>query len=254
MRELVHLQGDFVDSRKRRSTRRAGDSPESRGGRSIRRTVDPEKIVDSHSPVGARWPVAALPLLVLLLAAAAPPCDAHPHVFVSNRMTVLFDQGALQGITFQWTFDDMFSAMILADYDPAHTHQFDAARTKELKAGAFDNLENYHYFVAISIGKTPVRRLSIERFAPSVTDKGRLVYSFFIPVKLTVTPEEQTVALTVYDDSYYVAFDILHVQDVEVQAGPEVACALAVQKTKVKPAWPGQYMPDQLVIRFKETS
>ena len=195
-----------------------------------------------------------IPAAILLLAAAALPCAAHPHVFVSNRMTVLFDQGALQGITFQWTFDDMFSAMILADYDPAHTHRFDGARTKALKAGAFDNLENYHYFVAISIGSTPMRRLSIERFVPSVTEKGRLVYSFFIPVKLAVTPEEKTVALTVYDDSYYVAFDILHVQDVEVQAGPEVACTLAVQKTKVKPAWPGQYMPDQLVIRFKETS
>jgi ABC-type uncharacterized transport system substrate-binding protein len=175
-------------------------------------------------------------------------------VFVSNRMAVLFDQGALQGITFRWTFDDMFSAMILADYDPAHTRQFDAARAKALKAGAFDNLENYHYFVAISVGRTPVRRFSIERFTPSVTDNGRLVYSFFIPVKLAVTPEEQTVALTVYDDSYYVAFDILHAEDVEVQAGPAVACTLAVQKTKVKPAWPGQYLPDQLVIRFKETS
>ena len=27
---------------------------------------------------------------------------------------------------------------------------------------------------------------------------------------------------------------------------------LAVEKSKVKPLWPGQYMPDNLVIRFKE--
>ena len=57
-----------------------------------------------------------------------------------------------------------------------------------------------------------------------------------------------------YDDSYYVAFDLLHLDDVTVQAGPEVTCRLSIEKTKVKPLWPGQYMPDQLVIRFKGSS
>ena len=60
-----------------------------------------------------------------------------------------------------------------------------------------------------------------------------------------------TVLLTVYDDTYYVAFDILHVDNVKVQSGSDVGCSLSIQKTRVKPQWPGQYMPDQLVIRFK---
>jgi ABC-type uncharacterized transport system substrate-binding protein len=191
---------------------------------------------------------------LLLLGATAAPSFAHPHVFISNRMTVQFDQGMLQGIAFQWTFDDMFSAMILSDYDPRHTGQFDAARAKALKAGAFDNLENYHYFIAISIGNKPVRRFGIEQFEPRITDKERLVYTFFVPLNLAVGTAEQTVVLTVYDDSYYVAFDLLHAEDVTVQAGSGIACALSVQKTKVKPLWPGQYMPDQLYIRFKESS
>ena len=67
-------------------------------------------------------------------------------------------------------------------------------------------------------------------------------------------PEGQSVRVTVYDDSYYVAFDLLHVEDVTVQAGQDVTCALSIEKTKVKPLWPGQYMPDQLVISFKGNS
>jgi ABC-type uncharacterized transport system substrate-binding protein len=193
-------------------------------------------------------------VVALLVGVALGAASAHPHVFVSNRMTVQFDEGALKGIAFQWTFDEMFSAMILSDFDPRHTGQFDAARAQALKAGAFDNLENYHYFIAIAVGNKPVRRFSIEQFTPSVTDKGRLVYTFFVPLKLAAGAAEQTVALTVYDDSYYVAFDLLHVQDVTVQAGPGVSCELAVQKAKVKPLWPGQYMPDQLSIRFKEST
>ncbi|MGA2479949.1 MAG: DUF1007 family protein [Spirochaetia bacterium] len=53
------------------------------------------------------------------------------------------DGGMLQGVSFTWTFDEMFSNMILSDYDPKYTGQFDAAQAKALKQGAFDNLENY---------------------------------------------------------------------------------------------------------------
>jgi ABC-type uncharacterized transport system substrate-binding protein len=193
-----------------------------------------------------------IPALLLVLGTATPAL-AHPHVFIANRTTVSFAKGTLQGFGFQWTFDPMFSSMILGDYDPGTTGRFDASRAAALKAGAFDNLVNYHYFIAIWVGGKPLKELVIQKFTPSVTDKGRLVYSFFVPVKLPVTTEPQTVMLTVYDDTYYVAFDLLHVGDVTVQSGPDVACELSVQKTKVKPQWPGQYMPDQLVVRFKES-
>jgi len=192
--------------------------------------------------------------LSLLLFVGIFPALAHPHVFINNQMTVLFEAGALQGISFQWTFDDMFSNMILSDYDPKHTGQFDAARIKALKEGAFDNLENYHYFVAMTIGTKPVTHFKIERFTPSVTGTNKLVYSFFIPLRVAVQAKEQSIRLTVYDDTYFVAFDLLHLEDVTVTAGPDIACDLAIEKTKVKPQWPGQYMPDQLVIRFKGIS
>lgn len=192
--------------------------------------------------------------LVLVVAlGSAVSAAAHPHVFIDNRTTLVFDQRVFQGISLQWTFDPMFSTMILGDYDPDHTGHFDASRAAALKRGAFDNLVNYHYFVAIWVAGTPVKKLVIERFTPSVTNKGQLVYSFFIPLHIPVKADEQTVLLTVYDDTYYVAFDILHARDVAVNAGPDVACSLAVQKQKVKAQWPGQYMPDQLVIRFKES-
>jgi ABC-type uncharacterized transport system substrate-binding protein len=195
-----------------------------------------------------------LVVIVMLLAAVVHSAFAHPHVFIHNVMTVVFDGGTLKGIGFTWTFDDMFSNMILTDYDPKRTGQFDAARAKALKEGAFDNLENYHYFIALAVGKKRVEKLRIEKFTPSVAEKTRLVYSFFIPLNVTVQPTEQSVLLTVYDDTYFVAFDILHLEDVTVQAGQDVTCNLSIEKTKVKPLWPGQYMPDQLVIRFEGSS
>jgi ABC-type uncharacterized transport system substrate-binding protein len=193
-------------------------------------------------------------LALVLLFAAAFPAFAHPHVFVNNHTTVVFDGTMLKGVRFTWVFDDMFSNMILSDYDPKHAGHFSAAQVKALKEGAFDNLENYHYFVAFALGRKELTHFKIEDFTPSVTEGKKLVYTFFVPLAVPAQPTEQTVRITVYDDSYYVAFDLLHLTDVTVETGEGVTCVPSIEKTKVKPLWPGQYMPDQLVIRFKGNS
>jgi ABC-type uncharacterized transport system substrate-binding protein len=191
--------------------------------------------------------------LIVVVVCLAAPLWAHPHVFIADRLTVVFDKGVLQGISFEWTFDDVFSSMILTDYNPKHNAQLTEAQNAAIKAGAFDNLVSYHYFLAFWIGGKPLKSFSVERFTAIVKDGRTLVYTFFVPLNVPVHAAEQTVLATVYDDSYYVAFDILKTDAVTVQADADVTCSLSIQKTKVKPEWPGQYMPDQLVIAFKET-
>ena len=154
-------------------------------------------------------------------------------------MTVVFDGGMLKGVRFTWTFDDMFSNMILSDYDPKHTGHFDAAQVKAVKEGAFDNLENYHYFVAFAVGKKQLSHFKIEQFTPSVTEGNKLVYSFFVPLNVPVQANEQSVRITVYDDSYYVAFDLLHLTDVTVQAGEDVAIRALHREDEGKAALAG---------------
>jgi ABC-type uncharacterized transport system substrate-binding protein len=191
---------------------------------------------------------------VIFAAVTVVPVFAHPHVFINNKMTVLFEGGMLKGIAFRWTFDEMFSAMILTDFKPDAEGSFSAKTASGIKAGAFDNLENYHYFLAFSIGNKPLKKIQIEEFTPSVVEGGKLVYAFFVPLNLPVTGQEQAVRVTVYDDSYYVAFDVMHADDAVIKGAEGVSVTLSVEKTRVKPVWPGQYMPDQLVIRCKESS
>ena len=193
-------------------------------------------------------------LVILFASLAAVSACAHPHVFINNKMTVLFEAGKLSGISFRWAFDDMFSEMILTDFKPNVDGNFTAKQTATIKSGAFDNLENYHYFLAFFIGKRPLKKIRIEQFTPSVVEGSKLVYSFFVPLDLPVTAEEQSVRITVYDDTYFVAFDLMHADDVAVKGDDGISVGLSIEKTKVKPLWPGQYMPDNLVIRFKEGS
>lgn len=184
----------------------------------------------------------------------APVVVAHPHVFINNKVTVVFDGGKLSGMTFRWAFDDMFSEMLLTDFKPDAEGNFTPKVIATIKAGAFDNLENYHYFLAFFIGSKRLKKVRIEQFTPSVVEGKQLIYSFFVPLDLPVTAAEQTVRVTVYDDTYFVAFDLLHADDVTVKGDQGISVALSIEKTKVKPLWPGQYMPDQLVIRYMEGS
>jgi len=196
----------------------------------------------------------SLGLGLLLAALCAWPALAHPHVFINNKMTLVFDGGILKGMSFRWEFDEMFTAMILADFKPQAGGTFTAKVASGIKTFAFDNLENYHYFLVFSVGKKQLSRIKIEQFVPSVTNDKKMVYTFFVPLDVPVTADEQTVRVTVYDDSYFVAFDIMHVEDAAVTGGQDVSVSLSIEKEKVKPLWPGQYRPDQLVIRFKESS
>jgi len=193
-------------------------------------------------------------LAVILATTAAASAFAHPHVFINNTMTIVFDGAMLKGMTFRWVFDDMFSEMILTDFKPDGEGKFSAKQTAGIKSGAFDNLENYHYFLVFYVDGKRLRKLRIEQFTPSVIDGGKLVYSFFVPLEVPASADEHSVRVTVYDDTYFVAFDLMHAEDVTVKGDDAVSVVLSIEKSKVKPVWPGQYMPDNLVIRFKEKS
>jgi ABC-type uncharacterized transport system substrate-binding protein len=190
----------------------------------------------------------------LLGTVAALSAFAHPHVFINNTMTVLFDGGALKGMTFHWVFDDMFSEMLLTNFKPDGEGGFSAKQTAQIKSGAFDNLKDYHYFLVFSINGKRLQKIRIEQFTPSVVEGAKLVYSFFVPLDVPISADDQTVRVTVYDDTYFVAFDLMHADDVTVKGDDGVSVGLSIEKSKVKPLWPGQYMPDNLVIRFKEKS
>ena len=49
--------------------------------------------------------------------AASQSLHAHPHVFIVQRINIVFDDQGLAGFRIHWRFDDMFSSMIAGDHD-----------------------------------------------------------------------------------------------------------------------------------------
>ena len=188
-----------------------------------------------------------------LLLALVPALDlhAHPHVFISSLVAVDFEGPSLSRISVEWTFDELFSQMIVADYDRGKKGSFTEAEAAALKKGAFDNLRNYHYFLALYLDGKPIALPPIETSSPRYATGGSSIPSLCrsrAPDRRGAAANSGSPSTTI---RYYVAFDKMSPSDVALRSGDSIAAAISIEKTKVKAEWPGQFMPDQIVLRMK---
>jgi ABC-type uncharacterized transport system substrate-binding protein len=135
---------------------------------------------------------------------------AHPHVFIDYTVDFVFDQSGLVGIRTEWYFDEMYSSMLLQDYDVDNNGMFSPDEIVVTERDAFSNLENYNYFVDITMQSTCYKVEKVKDFSADVRD-DRVVYTFFIPYMVQVTGSYQDVEVCMYDETYYV--DLLPMGD-----------------------------------------
>jgi len=135
------------------------------------------------------------------LAVLAGPLSAHPHVWVDVKAEVILAQGVVDGVWTEWTFDDMFSQLILTDNDPNGTGKVDAKMNASIKKGYFDNLRNYDYFSHFFVGAKELKVPVPQKFQATITPDGRVKYRFYLPLAAPLGPS--TFSVSFYDDSYF---------------------------------------------------
>jgi len=57
-------------------------------------------------------------LSIFLLFSLPGNALSHPHVFIYNSIKVVFDKKGLVGFRVKWVFDEMFSNMLIYDFEP----------------------------------------------------------------------------------------------------------------------------------------
>lgn len=146
----------------------------------------------------------ALAVIVGVCLFPRPMVEAHPHIFIVQRLNLTFDDKGLAGIGVNWLFDDMFTSMILEDHDRNANGRLEPSEIKTVKAQAFDYIAEFNYFVFITIGNRPFMVKFIQDFNASLSD-GKLIYEFFIPCHVTAIDTPKKIKISTYDPSYYSA-------------------------------------------------
>ena len=128
--------------------------------------------------------------------------QAHPHVFIDAQIKVYFDADGLKGFNIVWTFDKMFSELMLDEFDDDVDDNFNQEEQKQIYLKAFSNLKKHAYFTKIVIDNKPFDIKNIANFKAEINE-GVMTYSFFIPCPIVISSTKKKVLVYTYDDSYY---------------------------------------------------
>jgi ABC-type uncharacterized transport system substrate-binding protein len=149
----------------------------------------------------ARW--AAVAIYALIPTGAL----AHPHVFVDVALTLRYDpQGRLTTVDEVWTYDELYSLLILTEIGGQGSGNFGPAQLAALRRidSNFDPLNGGQMALEVAgaaVATAPPRYLS------TGLNGDRVVTHRSHTLKQPVSGENQ-VSIRVYDPSYYVDFSM----------------------------------------------
>jgi ABC-type uncharacterized transport system substrate-binding protein len=181
--------------------------------------------------------------LAAVLAAGASAC-AHPHVWVTMQGALVFaPNGAITGVRYNWTFDDMFSAFATQGIDAKTPGQFSRQDLEPLAKENVDSLKEFGYFTYIKAnGKKVELKDPIDYYLDYNTKDTVLTLHFTLPLKTPVKAKELNVEI--YDPEYFVDFSFKDTKEPISLVGAPAACKLTVVRPKELEVAPGQQLSE----------
>ena len=183
-----------------------------------------------HSAKRLIWqPGACVGLSALFAGAtlAPPPAVAHPHVWVTTETTVNYDHGAVAGLTHLWTFDDMYTAMAVQGLDTNGDGKYSKEELAELAKVNMDGLKEFSYF---TFAKLAGQDLKFKEPVDAWLEHkdGVLSLHFTLGFEQPVLADAQGLTFSVYDESFFIAFDLAKENPVRLSANAPAGCAASV--------------------------
>ena len=174
---------------------------------------------------------------------------SHPHVFIYNSIKVVFDEKGLTGFNLKWAFDDMFSSMIINDFDKNKNGHFEPSEIETLKNGAFSNLKEFDYFTHIKINKKPFKVTFVKDFSAEIKD-NILIYRFFVPCHVQAVSSFKEVKIAIYDSSFYSSV-FLTKNPISFEDAAYYEHDFQISKNTKEAYYYGQIYPEEITLRFR---
>jgi ABC-type uncharacterized transport system substrate-binding protein len=164
-------------------------------------------------------------LVALLLAAGPGPAAAHPHIWVTYGIGLPLGPRGLEAVEFVWTFDELFSGMILADAGG----RGDAATRVHLRT-----LRSIPYVIEVAVNGVPVPVGEVRDLAVSVAG-AQVTYRFSIPLSMALAPPG-VIDIHVDDPGLFTAFTLRAADPAEIRSsGPFRAACERVRRPSGAP-------------------
>jgi ABC-type uncharacterized transport system substrate-binding protein len=176
---------------------------------------------------------------------------AHPHIFIDNTVTIVFDEEGMAGIKLHWVFDEMYSNMLIYDYDTDQNKEFSAKELDILQNEAFENIAEYSYFTHININGKKFEKRYIEDFSASIENE-RVIYTFFVNCHVKAHTSDKKIEISVYDETYYTDIALEGMKSIKTKGADKFDHTLRLKDDMDNSFYYGQAIPQVIILTFKK--
>jgi ABC-type uncharacterized transport system substrate-binding protein len=209
-------------------------------------------------------------LRVALAAAAATlatgPAAAHPHIWVTTKTSVLYENGAVTGLRHAWTFDQGYTEMAIEGLDKNNDGVYSREELAELAKVNIEALKEFGYFTFPKLAGTPLEMATPKDYylehkmiepapdanlapaEPKPAGDGAaaaklvpsLTLHFTLPLAKPVLAEADGLTFSMGDPSFFIAFEPAPDTPVVLGAGAPKHCRVEREEETPRDANPSQ--------------
>ncbi|MCI0545714.1 MAG: DUF1007 family protein [Candidatus Rokubacteria bacterium] len=162
------------------------------------------------------WGAIAIGLALLI----PVPAAGHPHVFVDYSVEVRFGAQGLEAVELLWTFDRMFSSVVVQSFDRNRDGKLSPDELRALAQDQAERLKAVGYFLDVRINGEAVSGISVRDFSAH-HGGDQLVYRLIVP--LVAPAAGGTLEVAAVDPTIYSWFELAEPAPVRAQAPPSYA-------------------------------
>lgn len=168
---------------------------------------------------------------------------AHPHVWVDDVTTFVFDEDRrVVELRHHWRFDEFFGSFMMGEFDQNQNGRFDGEEVARVRDDGFQALKEFGYFTIVRVDGERVPIDDVRSFDARIED-GVLVYEFGLGLPEPVDPAEHELVVGVYDPEYYVEVLLDEHDPVRFEGLPSGACIFDVYEDSENPIYYGMVHP-----------
>jgi ABC-type uncharacterized transport system substrate-binding protein len=193
----------------------------------------------------------AVAALILPLLMHAGPVAAHPHVFIDNRVTFVFDAEKVTALRLNWAFDEVFSDSLLMQFDADGDGTFDDLESKAVGEGTLPNLKMFHYFTYVWVDGKQLDPIDPTEFAASVDGQRVVTFHMTVPLPQPVDPRTAALATEVYDREYYVQVELAQQDPVSLENADGVPCGASIRDDTESAYFGGVIIPQEIALQCR---
>ena len=135
------------------------------------------------------------------------PASAHPHVFIDAHVEIVGDEAAhFVALRNVWRFDELFSSSVVVDFDSNANGTLDGAELDAVAETIRGSIAEWGFYTFVELGSRDVK-LKGPDVIHALYENGQLILFFEMPVTETVDLKDQSIKVSNFDESFFVAFD-----------------------------------------------